>query len=186
MTGTEKYMKMWLAFSMSLAVGFFASWPAFAAVGSGAVDFTGFAVSVIDVAALGLTAAAGILTRFAISWFSSKTKFNDAQMEALLAARVNDILTHSINYAEAWAKAQVSDPNSPLREVRIDNFFIRVAVDYALASMPDLIKTFGLTTTRLDQMIRSRLNVYIAPPVPDQKLELITSPAPQIVEVPAV
>lgn len=132
-----------------------------------AVDFTPLAEQVIAVAVVVLTAAAGIVSRFAISFLASKTKMNDSQMEALLAERVNDILLKSIDYAEMYAKRELADNTSSLKAVKIDNFFVRTAVTYAMAHMPDMIAYFELTEDKLSNMIRSRLNNVTRTPVAD-------------------
>jgi hypothetical protein len=65
---------------------------------SGGVDFTPLAEQAIAVAITVLTVIAGVVSKFGVSWFASKTRMQDAQMEALLAERVNDILQRSIDY----------------------------------------------------------------------------------------
>jgi len=130
-------------------------------------DFTPLAEQVIAVAVMVLTVASGIVSRFAVSFLASKTKMNDSQMEALLAERVNDILLKSIDYAEMYAKRELADNTSTLKAVKIDNFFVRTAVTYAMRSMPDLIKYFNLTEERIADMVRSRLNPVTRTPVAD-------------------
>jgi hypothetical protein len=139
-----------------------------------AVDFTPLAEQVLSVAVLVVTVLAGIVSKFAVSWLASKTNMQDGQAEALLANRVNDILLKSIDYAEMWAKNELANNTSSLKNVQIDNFFVRTAVTYAMASMPDLIKRFGLTEQRIGDMIRSRLNNVTRTPVADSgKVEMV-------------
>jgi len=144
------------------------------------VDFTPLASQVIAAVTVVLGVAASVLTKFAVSWISSKTKINDSALEKLMADRVDDVLHRAIDYATAWAKIQVADNNSPLKHVQIDNFFLRQAVDYAVRSMPDLIKYFNLTEARIADMIRSRLNVHMEVPKADSgivKTTLAEAPA---------
>jgi hypothetical protein len=139
-----------------------------------AVDFTPLAEQAVSVMIVVLTALAGVVSKFAISWLASKTNMQDGQAEALLAERVNDILLKSIDYAEMWAKRELADNTSGLKNVQIDNFFVRTAVQYAMRSMPDLIIRFNLTEDRIGDMIRSRLNNVTRTPVADSgKVEMV-------------
>lgn len=144
---------------------------------SGGVDFSPLANNVITAVTAILGVAVAVLSKFAVSWISSKTSINDAALEQLMANRVDDILHRAIDYANAWAKTQVADPNSPLKHVQIDNFFLRQAVDYAVRAMPDLIAYFKLTDARIADMIRSRLNVSIEIPKADSGVMMTTQAA---------
>ena len=144
-----------------------------------AIDFTPWALQGIDILAVVLTVGAGIVAKFAVGFLASKTKLSDSQFEALAADRVNDILHKAIEAGEAWMKAQVADPNSPIKRVEVNNFLLEQIVRIAQGSMPDLIKFFGLTEDRLRTMIMSRLNGYMGVPTPDSgKVGLVTSPDP--------
>ncbi|MEJ2124314.1 MAG: hypothetical protein P8Y47_05745 [Alphaproteobacteria bacterium] len=134
---------------------------------TGGVDFSPLALQVIALVGFALTAIVGVLARSAVRWLASKARINDSEAERLLADRVSDILAKSVDYAESWAKAQVADPNSPMRHVQIDNFFVEQAVRYALNSMPDLIKQFGITEARLEDMVRARLAPLMGDPEAD-------------------
>lgn len=160
----------WFLVSFALAFAIFMfplAGPALAQASSTGVDFTPLAEQVIAVAVAVLTIAAGFVSRGVVGWLASKTKLQDSQFEALLANRVHDILQKSVDYAESWAKAQVADPNSPIKNVEINNFFVEQAVKYAMRSMPDLISYFNLTEDRIGDMIRSRLNSVTNTPVVD-------------------
>lgn len=132
-----------------------------------AVDFSPLANQAVGIAALVLSVAAAVVSKFVIGWLASKAKFTDSQAEALLADRVNDILQRSIEFAEGWAKTQVADPTSPLRRVEINNFFLEQALGFAMRSMPDLIAKFNLTPERIKQMILARLNGFMPVPEPN-------------------
>ncbi len=172
---------MVFAFLLALIIPF----PAFAqiitAVQAG-VDLTPVANNAITIIFSILTVVAGVVSKFAIGFLASKTKMSDTAFEALLADRMNDILQRSIDYAEAWSKQQVADPNSPLKNIQVNNFFVETALRYVLGSAPDIISYFGLTEDRIKQMILSRLNGYMAVPVADSgtgNISLTTSPQPQ-------
>jgi hypothetical protein len=155
----------WLSW-LSVSTGMAQTTPA-PAPATGGVDFSPLAMQVITIASLALTAIAGWLAKFAVGWLASKTRINDSEAERLLADRVGDILNKSVDYAESWAKAQVADPVSPLKHVQIDNFFVAQATKYAMNSMPDLIKYFGLTENRINDMVRARLAPIMGDPKAD-------------------
>lgn len=171
--------RLWIA-ALAATVGFLVCGPVFAQSAvmlaqnsSGGVDLSPLANNVIAVAVAVLTVAAGVVSKFAVGFLASKTKMTDTAFEKMMADRVSDILLRAIDYAEIWAKTQVADPNSSIRDVRVDNLFVRVAVDYAVKSMPDLIKYFGLTRERIEDMIKSRLNTYVVtPPVDSGKVSV--------------
>ncbi|MEJ2117802.1 MAG: hypothetical protein P8Y36_07830 [Alphaproteobacteria bacterium] len=146
---------------------------------TGGVDFSPLAMQVIALVGFALTAIVGVLARSAVRWLASKARINDSEAERLLADRVGDILVKSVDYAESWAKAQVADPNSPMRHVQIDNFFVREAVRYAMNSMPDLISHFGITEARLEDMVRARLAPLMGDP------EVNSGSVPHAMQTPA-
>ena len=168
-----------LVFLGALAFGLTAALPVWAqSIDSQpfSVDVTPLASQLLNVAIVVLTVLAGIVSKFAVSWMASKTNMQDGQAEALLASRVNDILLKSIDYAEMYAKRELADNTSSLKNIKIDNFFIRTAVAYAMKSMPDLIKYFSLTEEHIGDMIRSRLNSVTRTPVADSgAVEMVVS-----------
>lgn len=120
-------------------------------------DVTPIALQLIDVVALVATVGGGILITFVLRWLSSKTRLADNEFEALLANRLNDILHRAIDHAVMVAKNEVNKPGSGLKAVKIDNFFMNIAVGIAMKSMPDIISYFNLTKERIEEMIISRL-----------------------------
>ena len=124
-------------------------------------DVTPIVNQAIDVAALALMAGGGVLITFLMGWIKSKTKLQDNEFEALLANRLNDILHRSIEHAVVVAKNEVNKPGSGLQSVKIDNFFMNVAVSLAMKSMPDIIEYFSLTKERIEEMIISRVGPYL-------------------------
>jgi len=131
---------------------------------SGGIDFTPLANQGITLIAAALTVVVGIVARFAISFLASKTKMNDAQMQSLLASRVDDACQRGIEYATAWAKQQVNDPNSPLTHVKIDNFFLAQAVQYVMSYVPETLAYFNLTEDGVKALVTSRLNAIMGAP----------------------
>ena len=152
----------WITTAAAVPTATSAPWPQQAAV-----DFTPLANNAITFIATVLTIAVGILTKFGVSFLASKTKIHDTAFESMMADRVNDILLKAIDYGEAWAKAEVANPNSPIKKVEFNNFIVEQMVKYAMTSMPDLIKFFNLTEERIRAMIMSRLNGYMVAPKAD-------------------
>lgn len=134
---------------------------------TGGVDFSPLANHILSLAIAALTVAAGIVSKFVVSWLSSKTKVHDTQLEQMLADRVHAALMQGIDYAEAKIKSEVADPNSQLKHVQIDNWFVRQAAEYAMTSIPDTLAYFRLTKDRIEDMVRARLNGVMATPKAD-------------------
>jgi hypothetical protein len=130
----------------------------------GGIDFGPTAVKIIEVVASALGVALTVLSGFAVRWVASKASISDQQAEALAAARVNEILHLALDYAEAWSKARVADPSSPIRSVKFDNMFLDIAMRYAKSSMPELIDRFKMTDDRIKDMLLTRLNRIMATP----------------------
>lgn len=121
------------------------------------VDFTPVANDALEWVNGVALLVASIVSGFVVRWLSTVTGVKNAELEAILARQMNDILNRAIGLAYATAKAKVNDPNSPLREVEFDNIFINMAANYAVKSAPDIIKKFGITRDRLEEMIIARL-----------------------------
>lgn len=158
---------------MVCVVTFLAVAPAFAqgaamlAQSSPGVDFTPIVSNLWGFAVAILTLLAGLLTRVVIGWVSSKTKLTDNQFEALLASRADDILHKAIQNADMWMKEQIADPNSPIKNVQVNNMWMRIAAQYANRSMPDIIRHFGWTPEDVVDKIKTRLSNYVSMPQAD-------------------
>lgn len=137
------------------------AWIALATPAFAQTDVTPVVNQLIDWAALALMAGGGVLVAFVLKWVKSKTKMQDNEFEALLAARLNDILHRSIEHAVVVAKNEVNKPGSGLKEVKLDNFFLNVALQYAVKSMPEIIEYFNLTKERIEEMIIARLDAWV-------------------------
>ena len=124
-------------------------------------DLTPVANQVIDWLSVALMAGGGVLIAAVLRWLSSKTKLQDNEFEALLASRLNDILHRAIEHAVVVAKNEVNKPGSGLKEVKLDNFFLNVALNFAIARMPEIISHFKLDEESIRQMILARLNAFI-------------------------
>jgi hypothetical protein len=124
-------------------------------------DLTPVANQVIDWLAVALMAGGGVLIAAVLRWVSSKTKLQDNEFEALLASRLNDILHRAIEHAVVVAKNEVNKPGSGLKDVKLDNFFLNVALNFAISRMPEIIDYFKLDEESIRQMILARINSLI-------------------------
>ena len=105
---------------------------------------TPVANQVIDWLSVALMAGGGVLIAAVLRWLSSKTKLQDNEFEAHLASRLNDILHRAIEHAVVVAKNEVNKPGSSLKDVKLDNFFLNVALNFAIARMPEITSHFKL------------------------------------------
>lgn len=157
--------------ALAACVSFLICGPVFAqtavTIAKEGVDLSPLANNIIAAAVAVLTVAAGVVSKFAVGFLASKTKLTDTAFEKLMADRVNDILLRAIDHGQMKMKELVADPDSPIRDVRVNNMFMRFAVEYAQQSMPDLIAYFKLTPDRIADMVKARLNSFVQPPEPD-------------------
>lgn len=150
----KKHILFLILTGVFITVGF----PVYAAEG---IDVTPVVSQVVNIAVLALTVVVGFISKFAVGWLSNKAKVEDQAFKALATERVNQILYHAIDYAEAYIKTEIAKPDNPLKSVQIDNFFVRTAVNYAMKTMSGddgLIKIFGLTEEDIKDRILTRLN----------------------------
>lgn len=124
-------------------------------------DVRPFLSQIIDVLAMVLMGAGSVLIGFLLRWLKSKTNMQDNEFEALMASRLNDILHRSIEHAVVVAKNEVAKPGSGLESVKFDNFFLNIATNLAMKSMPDIIDYFKLSKERIEEMIISRMGGYL-------------------------
>lgn len=149
------------------------------------VDVSPIANNVIGWSAAVLAVAAGVVSKFIISFLSAKTGVHNAQLEAFAQEKLNNVLIRAIDYAELEAKALVADKTSGVHSIRIDDWFIRTAVGYVQRSIPDLIQVEKLSPQRIGEMIRARLNAFLKPVVVNSdelvplSVEIVRQPAPQ-------
>lgn len=163
------------AFALAFGISFAIALPVMAQTVSGGVDFTPIANNMITTFAGILTAAATIISGFVVNFLSKKSGIQDAQLNALMQARLNDVMLKAIDFGEAWAKAQVADPNSPLKHVTLNNIVLDVMADYVVQAVPDTLRFFGLTREGVVTRLQARLAPYLATPVPDSgKLQTIS------------
>lgn len=158
--------------------------PAFAqaagAVLATSVDLTSTANNVLALAIGALTVMAGILSKFTASWISSKTKMNDSAAEALLASRLNDIMLRGIDAADTYMKAQIADPNSPIKSYEFNSFFLAKAVEYVQDSADGILGYFGIDRRRLEEMLKARMSAFLHVPATDSGKLLPIAVPPQV------
>lgn len=158
-------------------IGFIVTAPAFAQMAVAlaqtdvpGVDFTPIVSNVWVFFLAVLTAVGSMLIRAGIAFLKSKTKLGDSQFEVLLAERADDILHKSIANANMWMKEQIADPDSPIKDVKINSMWMRMAANYANRSMPDIITYFGWTPEDISDRIKTRLDQYVAVPAADTSI----------------
>lgn len=114
-------------------------------------------LQVLGTVALG---AASALLTFGIGWVKKKTQLADAEFEGVLANRANDIVHRAIQYAITVLENEAKKPGSGISSVKVDNIFIRIALDYISQAMPGIIQKFALTPQKIENMILARINDY--------------------------
>jgi hypothetical protein len=104
--------------------------------------------------------AAGAVLTLGIGWVKKKTQLADAEFEKVLADRANDIIHRGITYAINTLENEVKKPGSGITSVKVDNIFLRLALDFISSSMPGIIEKFKLTPDRIQSMILARIGDY--------------------------
>lgn len=145
------------------------------AVETPGVDFTPIISNLWVFFVAVLTAVGSLLIRAAIGFLKSKTRLEDNQFEALLASRADDILHKAIGNANVWMKEQIADPDSPIKDVKINSMWMRMAANYANRSMPDIISYFGWTAEDVTDKIKTRLDQYVSIPDVDSAVVKVSS-----------
>jgi hypothetical protein len=115
------------------------------------------AIQVLSAVALG---AASAMLSYGIGWVKKRTQLEDAEFEKVLADRANDIVHRGIAYAISALENEVKKQGSGITAVKVDNIFLRIAMDYIRSAMPDIIKKFNLTPDRVRDMILARIGDY--------------------------
>lgn len=112
--------------------------------------------------AMALTTALTVLVGFGVRFITGKIGLQNSEFEASLNARLDDFIHKAIDYAYTTAVNEVNKLGSGLSEVKIDNWFMALALSYVNDSAPGIIKKFGLTPSRIEDMIKARLPAYLA------------------------
>lgn len=124
------------------------------------VDVRPAATSVLEWVAGILGTVLTVLGSFGIRFISTRIGMANSELEASLATRLNDIIHRGIDYAYTAALNEVNKPGSGLEAVKFDNWFMSIAASYISRSAPEILKKFGITQERLEDMIMSRLPNY--------------------------
>ena len=136
------------------------------ATGTG-VDFGPLAMQAISIASVVLAGAGAWVARWAIRFLASKAHVQDTQLEDMLAQRVDYVINKGIDYAEAWAKNEVANPNGKIRNVQFDNVFIEMATNYVVDAIPETLSKFNLTPKGIERRVLARLNALMGTPEAD-------------------
>ncbi len=124
------------------------------------MDLTPLVSPLLQVLAVVASGAATALLGLGIGWVKKKTNLADAEFESVLADRANDIVNRGIQYAITAMENEAKKPGSSITTVRVDNVFMRIALDYIVRAMPGIIEQFGLTPDRIREMIMARIGDY--------------------------
>lgn len=131
------------------------------------VDFAPELLQILDYAGSLLAVALSALVAFLIRFVLGRIGLDNSQLEHNLATRADEILHLAIQNGIMWMKVQVADPNSPVRNVELNNMLLEYIVSQAKRSMPDIIKRFKWTDAMVRQVVMSRLDRYFQTPDPD-------------------
>jgi hypothetical protein len=121
------------------------------------VNLNEFVVWVIAFGVPALLVVLNALAKPLVDWIQAKTPFGMLVTEE--AAR--KILQEAINYGIGYATQKVKENNL---EVKFDNAFIGVVLQYVVERTPDALEQFGITPTALEAMVKARLGL-LAPEV---------------------
>ena len=132
------------------------------ALAQSTVDVRPAVTSLLEWVAMALTTALTVLVGFGVRFVTGKIGLQNSELEASLVTRLDDIIHKGIDYAYTTAVNEVNKPGSGLAEVKIDNWFMALALSYVNDSAPGIIAKFGLTPQRIEDMIKARLPAYMA------------------------
>jgi hypothetical protein len=126
------------------------------------VDMRPTVNSILEYTAAALTTVLTVLAGFGIRFVAARIGMSNSELEASLMARLNDIIHKGIDYAYIAATNEVNKQGSGLEAVKFDNWFMSLAATYVNRGAPDIIKKFGLSQERIQDMIMARLPAYVA------------------------
>ena len=146
-----------LVFGLPLFMAFVTS-PAYAQT---VVDLKPAVLSLIDIVAAALGVASTILVGFATRFMATKAGLEKSRFEENLNMRLDDAIHKGIDYARTRVIQEVNDPNSSITSVRVDNFFLGLAVNYVAKRMPETLARFKIDPESLKEKIEARLPNYL-------------------------
>ncbi len=141
---------------------------AMSSVAFAGTDVTPFLDATVTALAAALTVATGVITKFVASWLFGKKKAEESER---LQEVINMAIQRGISFAEMKIKAQIADPDSPLKNVTFNSYFIDLVFGYVVSSSKDAFAFFGVDPEstqgkqKIEDMIWSRLNDIV--PVPE-------------------
>lgn len=133
------------------------------ALAQSTVDVRPTALAVIDWVANALGIALGVVAAFTVRFLNSRAALLNAQQEAALVEQLRGIIGRGIQYAMTLAKSEVSKEGSGLSRITVDNWFIKVAADYAQEAAPGILKRFYPDPEKM----RRKLEDMVIASVPD-------------------
>jgi hypothetical protein len=127
------------------------------------VDVRPTAVAVIDWIGGAATIVGGVVAGFLVRFLNSRAALLNAQQEAALVDQLRGIIGRGIQYAMTLAKSEVSKEGSGLARITVDNWFIKVAADYAQEAAPGILKRFYPDPEKM----RRKLEDMVIATIPD-------------------
>lgn len=173
-------IKRQLVFFSVLGISFACAFPVFAQVAQQGVDFTPVANNLITTFAGVITVAATVISGFLIKFLSSRAGVNNTQLELLVQQQVDHFIVMSVQYGEAWLKAQVADPASPIKHLTFNSLVLDVMLGYFKSSAAGIIakQRERFSDDRIRQMITARVSPLLKPPVVNGgELQTVTNDA---------
>lgn len=126
------------------------------------VDMRPAVNSLLEYTAAALTTVLSVLGMFGIRFVAARIGMSNSELEASMMARLDMIIHKGIDYAFIAATNEVNKPGSGLAAVKFDNWFMSLAATYVNRGAPEIIKKFGLSQERIQDMIMARLPAYVA------------------------
>lgn len=127
------------------------------------VDARPTAVAVIDWIGGAVTIAGGVLAGFLVRFLNSRAALLNAQQEAELVAQLRAIIGRGIQYAMTMAKSEAAKEGGGLARITVDNWFVKVAADYAQEAAPGILARFYPDPERM----RRKLEDMVIATIPD-------------------
>lgn len=127
------------------------------------VDARPAALAVIDWLGGAATIIGTVVAGFAVRFLNSRVALLNAQQEAELVAQLRAIIGRGIQYAMTMAKSEVSKDGSGLAAIKVDNWFVKVAADYAQEAAPGILAKFYPDPEKM----RRKLEDMVIATIPD-------------------
>lgn len=143
---------------------------------------------IFDLVSTALAAVVGYIVWLVKGWLNSKTVLTQTEIDDHLADRINEMAHRGIAYAKTIAAEKFGKIDIP-----VDNWFLNMAAEYAMRSIPDTVKKYNIGEDRMIEIIKARLPEYgfgmtsdvkVSTPAPDAVNKTVTikasAPSPKV------